>query len=232
MLKFYKTFKDFRDKRYDGMIITGAPVERMPFEQVDYWDELCEIMEWSKTHVHSTLHICWGAQAGLYHHFGIPKYDLDEKLSGVYDHYVERKSSMLMRGFDEVFRVPQSRHTTIRREDVEACPSLKILASSKEAGIYALSTEGGRQVFITGHSEYDAETLQDEYLRDKKAGMNPHVPVNYYPGDDDTKPPMVTWRSHANLLYQNWLNYYVYQTTPFDINTISESIQEENDPVI
>ena len=221
MLNFYKVFSDVKDRYFDGMIITGAPVEKMPFEEVEYWDELCEIMEWSKTHVHSTFHICWGAQAGLYYHYGIPKYDLPEKLFGVFPHRVERRSNMLMRGFDDVFMVPHSRHTTIHREDVEACRALKILAASEEAGIYAVSTEGGRQIFITGHSEYDIDTLDKEYRRDKDAGLPIHVPANYYPDDDDTQLPLVTWRSHANLIYQNWLNYFVYQATPYDISTIT-----------
>ena len=220
LFQFYKTFDDVKDRNYDGLIITGAPVEQMPFEEVEYWDELCGIMEWSKTHVFSTFHICWGAQAGLYYHYGIQKYPLAEKLFGVFPHRVERRSSMLMRGFDEIFMVPHSRHTTIHRENVEKCPMLKILASSEKAGIYALSTEGGRQVFITGHSEYDAGTLQKEYLRDKNAGLPIHVPENYFPNDDDTLPPLVSWRSHANLLYQNWLNYCVYQITPYDIHTL------------
>ena len=220
LLKFYQTFEDVKDRWFDGLIITGAPVEQMPFEQVEYWPELCRIMEWSRTHVHSTFHICWGAQAGLYYHYGIGKTDLPEKLFGVYPHRVERRSSMLMRGFDDVFMVPHSRHTSVRREDIERCGKLKILASSEQAGVYAMATEGGRQIFITGHSEYDARTLEAEYLRDKNAGLPIHVPENYYPGDDDTKPPMVTWRSHANLLYQNWLNYFVYQTTPYDLSDI------------
>ena len=220
LFRYYKTLDDVKDQRFDGLIITGAPVEQMPFEQVEYWPELCRIMEWSKTHVYSTFHICWGAQAGLYYHYGIRKYDLPEKLFGVFPHTVERRSSMLMRGFDDTFMVPHSRHTTIRREEVESCGKLKILASSPQAGIYALSTEGGRQIFITGHSEYDAGTLQKEYLRDKNAGLPIHVPENYFPDDDDTQPPRVTWRSHANLLYQNWLNYFVYQATPYDLDTI------------
>ncbi|MBR2880069.1 MAG: homoserine O-succinyltransferase [Oscillospiraceae bacterium] len=222
MLKFYTTFDKIRDRYYDGMIITGAPVELMDFEEVDYWDELCEIMDWSKSHVHSVFHICWGAQAALYHHYGIPKYTLDEKLFGVFPHTVERRSNMLLRGFDEVFMAPHSRHTSVHREDIEACPQLKILASSPEAGVYALATEGGRQVFITGHSEYDRETLKLEYERDKNQGLPIHVPYNYFPNDDDTKEPLVTWRSHANLLYQNWLNYFVYQTTPYDLNALAE----------
>ena len=220
LFRFYKTFDEVRHRNFDGFIITGAPVEQMPFEEVEYWPELCEIMEWSLTHVHSTFHICWAAQAALYYHYSIPNYPLPEKFFGVYPHRVERRSSMLMRGFDDVFMVPQSRHTSIHREDVERCAHLKILASLEDGSIYAMATEGGRQVFITGHSEYDAETLHNEYIRDKNAGKPIHVPVNYYPDDDDTKPPRVTWRGHANLLYQNWLNYYVYQATPYDIQTI------------
>jgi len=222
MLSFYKTFEDVRHQHFDGMVITGAPVEQMAFEEVDYWDELCQIMEWSKTHVTSTFHICWGAQAGLYYHFGVKKLPLEKKLFGVFEHTVERRSSMLLRGFDDTFFVPHSRHTTIERADVERVPDLKILASSPEAGIYAIATDKGRQIFITGHSEYDAETLKLEYERDKKAGLPIDVPVNYFPGDDDTKPPRVTWRSHANLIYTNWLNYYVYQRTPYIIDDIAK----------
>lgn len=220
MLAFYKTFDQVSMNTYDGMVITGAPVEQMPFEEVEYWDELCEIMEWSKTHVTSVFHICWGAQAGLYYHFGIPKYPLEHKLFGVFPHHVERRSSILFRGFDDTFMVPHSRHTTIRREDVEKVPELKILATGEEVGIYALSTDRGRQIFITGHSEYDPETLGKEYRRDKDAGLPIAVPKNYYPNDDDTKPPIMSWRAHANLLYSNWLNYFVYQTTPYDITKI------------
>ncbi len=220
MLAFYKTFDDVKDCKFDGLIITGAPVEQMEFEQVEYWDELCAVMEWSKTNVHSTFHICWGAQAGLYYHYGIKKYPLEKKLFGVFPHTVERRSSMLLRGFDDEFMVPHSRHTTVRREDIETVPELKILASSPEAGVYAISTEGGRQIFITGHSEYDRDTLKNEYLRDKNAGLPIDVPKNYFPNDDDTLEPRVTWRGHANLIYSNWLNYYVYQTTPYDISAI------------
>ncbi|MBQ7785696.1 MAG: homoserine O-succinyltransferase [Clostridia bacterium] len=221
MLSFYKTFDDVKHQHFDGMVITGAPVEQLEFERVDYWNELCRIMEWSKSHVTSTFHICWGAQAGLYYHFGIRKLPLDQKLFGVFEHTVERRSSMLLRGFDDTFFVPHSRHTTIDRADIEAIPELKILASSEEAGIYAIATDKGRQIFITGHSEYDAETLKLEYERDKKAGLPIGVPKNYFPGDDDSKPPRVTWRSHANLIYTNWLNYYVYQRTPYIIDDIA-----------
>ena len=220
MLKFYTDFDHVRDRYFDGMVITGAPVEKLPFEAVEYWDELCAIMEWSKTHVHSTFHICWAAQAALFYHYGIPKYDLPEKLSGIYPHRVVRRSSMLMRGFDEVFYAPHSRNTTVLLEDVLACEKLKVLAASERAGLYAAATEGGRQIFITGHSEYDADTLKNEYLRDLKQGLNPRVPEHYFPEDDPTRPPLVNWRSHANLLYMNWLNYFVYQSTPYDIETI------------
>ena len=220
LLAFYKEFSDVRDRYFDGLVITGAPVEKMEFEEVEYWDELAEIMEWSKTHVHSTLHICWGAQAGLYYHYGIKKYLMEEKLSGVYEHTVDYKRSILFRGFDETFYVPHSRYTTVKREDIENIPILKILASSEEAGVYAVITPGGKQVFLTGHSEYDANTLEKEYKRDKALGINPKVPKNYYPGDDDTKPPVIRWRAHATLLFTNWLNYFVYQTTPYDIDKI------------
>ena len=220
MLAFYKTFDEVENQFFDGMIITGAPVEQMPFEEVEYWDELCHIMEWSKTHVHSTFHICWGAQAALYYHFGIEKVPLAKKLFGVFPHKVVYKNPILLRGFDDIFWVPHSRHTTVRWEDVAAVPEIKILAGSEEAGLYAMITPGGRQVFITGHSEYDAETLKLEYLRDKNAGLPIDVPKNYFPDDDDTKPPMVRWRGHANLLYSNWLNYIVYQTTPYDVMAI------------
>lgn len=221
MISFYKHFEDIKDNKYDGLIITGAPVEQMPFEEVEYWDELCRIMEWSKTNVTSTFHICWGAQAGLYYHYGIQKYPLDKKLFGVFPHKAEHKRSMLLRGFDDEFWVPQSRHTTVLREDIEKHPELKILASSEEAGVYAVATERGKQIFITGHSEYDADTLKNEYLRDKNAGLPIDVPKNYFPNDDDTKKPVVRWRSHANLIYSNWLNYFVYQITPFNIDEIN-----------
>ncbi len=220
LFTFYKTFDDVKERTFDGMIITGAPVELMEFEQVEYWEELCEIMEWSKTHVHSTLHICWGAQAGLYYHYGIKKHTLDAKLFGVFPHTVDYKHSILFRGFDDVFMVPQSRHTTVNTEDVERVEELKILSTSEKGGLYAAATKGGRQVFITGHSEYDADTLKNEYLRDVSEGKPIAVPENYFPDDDPAKDPIVTWRSHANLLYTNWLNYFVYQTTPYDISEI------------
>ena len=220
MLKFYTDFAHVRGRYFDGMVITGAPVEKLDFDQVEYWDELCQIMEWSKTHVHSTFHICWAAQAALYYHYGIQKIPLPEKLSGVYPHWVVRRSSMLMRGFDDRFMVPHSRNTTVALEDVMACDKLKILAVSEKAGLYAAATEGGRQIFITGHSEYDADTLKGEYIRDLKQGLNPHVPENYFPNDDPSREPIMSWRSHANLLYMNWLNYFVYQSTPYDIQTI------------
>jgi homoserine O-succinyltransferase len=217
LLNFYKSFDELKDRKFDGMVITGAPVELMDFEDVDYWDELCRIMEWSKTHVHSTIHICWGAQAGLYYHYGIQKYQMEKKMFGVFKHKADYKRSILLRGFDDTFWVPQSRHTTIHREDVEAVPGLKILASSDECGVYAVSSKGGRQIFITGHSEYDPDTLKNEYLRDKNLGLPIDVPANYFRDDDDTKEPIVRWRGHANLLFSNWLNYFVYQTTPYDI---------------
>ena len=222
LLAFYKTFDEVKDNNYDGFIITGAPVEHLEFEEVEYWDELVSIMEWSKTHVHSTLHICWGAQAGLYYHYGIKKYPLDEKLFGVFHHKVDYKKSILFRGFDDDFLVPQSRHTTVLREDIEAVSDLKILASSEEAGVYAVTSKKGKQIFITGHSEYDADTLKGEYLRDLSQGKPIKIPVNYFPGDNPKKPPLVRWRAHANLLFSNWLNYFVYQTTPYDIKSVSK----------
>ena len=220
LLSFYKTFDELKDRKFDGMVITGAPVEKMQFEDVDYWDELCRIMEWSKTHVHSTFHICWGAQAGLYYHYGIPKYPLEEKLFGVFSHQKEYKHAILLRGFDDDFYAPHSRHTTVKRTDLEGIPGLKILASSPRAGVYAVMSKEGRQIFVTGHSEYDADTLKQEYLRDKKLGLPIRVPENYFPGDDEGRDPIVRWRGHANLLFSNWLNYFVYQTTPYDIMTI------------
>ena len=226
LLNFYKSFDELKHRKFDGMVITGAPVELLDFEDVDYWDELCQIMEWSKTNVHSTIHICWGAQAGLYYHYGVPKHKLQEKMFGVFRHKADYKRSILMRGFDDNFWVPHSRHTTVLREDIEAVPELKILASSEDAGIYAVMNDRGRQIFITGHSEYDQDTLKNEYLRDKNLGLPIKVPENYFPNDDDTKDPIVRWRSHANLLFCNWLNYFVYQTTPYDIKSIGQSASE------
>ena len=222
LLSFYKSFEEIKHRKFDGMVITGAPVEHMEFEDVDYWEELTEIMRWSKTNVHSTLHICWGAQAGLYYHYGIQKHPLPEKLFGVYEHQADYKRSILMRGFDDVFWVPHSRHTTVLREDIESVPGLKILASSKEAGVYAVMSKEGRQIFVTGHSEYDPMTLNSEYVRDKNLGLPIKPPVNYFPENDDTREPIVRWRGHANLLFSNWLNYFVYQTTPYDIMTIGQ----------
>lgn len=223
LLAFYKVFDDVKAENFDGMIITGAPVEHLEFEQVEYWDELCCIMEWSKTHVHSTFHICWGAQAALYYHFGVKKHKLDNKMFGVFPHKADYKRSILLRGFDDVFMVPHSRHTTVLREEIERIPEIKILASSEKAGIYAMSTENGRQIFITGHSEYDAQTLNNEYKRDVAAGKKINIPENYFPDNNPLLEPIVTWRSHANLLYSNWLNYFVYQTTPYDINKIERN---------
>ena len=222
LLTFYKTFEEIKHKKYDGMIITGAPVELMDFEDVEYWDELCEIMEWSKKHVTSTFHICWGAQAGLYYHYGIEKKPLSQKLFGVFLHRADYRRAILLRGFDDEFWVPHSRHTTVDRADIETVPGLKILASSEEAGVYIVMNKEGRQIFVTGHSEYDPDTLEREYLRDKYLGLPIQVPKHYYPNDDDSKPPIVRWRGHGNLLYSNWLNYFVYQTTPYDIMTVGQ----------
>ena len=222
LLTFYKSFDELKDRKFDGMVITGAPVEQMDFEDVDYWDELCRIMEWSKTNVHSTFHICWGAQAGLYYHYGIKKQPLPEKLFGVFEHRADYKRSILLRGFDDTFYVPHSRHTSVRREDIEAVPELKILASSDDAGVYAVMNKEGHQIFITGHAEYDPLTLEAEYLRDKNLGKPIAVPENYYPNDDDSRQPIVRWRGHANLLFSNWLNYFVYQTTPYDIMNVGK----------
>lgn len=220
LLAFYKVFDDVKMRKYDGMIITGAPVEHMDFEEVEYWDELCEILEWSKTHVTSTLHICWAAQAALYYHYGIGKHKLGKKYFGLYPHTADYKNSILFRGFDDVFMVPQSRHTTVYRKDIERVQGLKILASSKETGVYAASTHNGKQIYITGHPEYDTCTLSEEYFRDLDKGLDIDVPVNYFRDDDPANKPVNNWRAHANLLYSNWLNYFVYQTTPYDIETI------------
>lgn len=226
---FYKTFEDIRDKHYDGMIITGAPLAHLKFEEVGYWRELCEIMDWTRTHVYSTMHICWGAFAGLYYHYGIEPVALPQKLFGVYEHEVVRKSSILFRGFDDVFLVPHSREIAIPKDAVLKEKKLKILAESAKAGLYCLSTEGGRQIFLSGHSEYDARTLENEYLRDKQAGLPIALPENYYPQDDETKAPNVSWRSCANLLFANWINYIVYQTTPYDLSTLTKVREFEED---
>ncbi len=222
LLSFYRVFEEIKDRFFDGMIITGAPVEHLEFEEVEYWDELCRIMEWSKSHVYSTFHICWGAQAALYYHFGIPKVELDEKLFGIFPHTADYKKSILLRGFDDVFYLPHSRHTTIRREDVEEIPELKIIASSRIAGVTLMMTKNGRQIFMTGHAEYDQYTLDREYRRDLMAGKPIKCPVNYYPHDDMTQAPRVSWRAHGNLLYSNWLNYFVYQSTPYDLNGLPD----------
>jgi homoserine O-succinyltransferase len=227
MLAFYKTFDEVRNKKYDGMIITGAPVEQIPFEEVDYWPELCEIMEWSKTHAHSTLHICWGAQAGLYYHYGIQKQLLPQKLFGVFRHTVEDPNYILFRGFDDKFWVPHSRNTTVARADIEAVEGLKVLSASAEAGVYAVKSPESKQVFLMGHAEYDPGTLNKEYVRDVKAGIDILPPENYFPGDDPSQPPLVRWRSCAHLLYANWLNYCVYQTTPYDISEIKAGARTE-----
>lgn len=222
MLAFYKTFDEVKNESYDGMVITGAPVEQLDFEKVDYWPELCEIFDWATKNVHSTVYICWGAQAALYYHYGVKKIMLDKKLSGVYKHTIVDKKTMLLRGFDDVFNAPHSRHSGVDREEVLAVENLKLLAESDKAGVYLLKSKDNSQVFITGHAEYDADTLKKEYERDKLAGLNPSVPENYFPDDDDAKEPIVSWRSHANLLFYNWLNYFVYQSTPFDIEKIKK----------
>ena len=222
LLAFYKTFSDVKDEYYDGMIITGAPVEMMPFEEVDYWDELCAIMEWSKTHVHSTMHICWGAQAGLYYHYGIKKHVMDKKLFGVYPHKADHPTSMLLRGFDSVFNVPHSRYTYVNREDIEKNPELRILASSEEAGVHIVARIGGRQFFVMGHSEYDPLTLDAEYRRDVAAGLDTAPPENYYRDNNPDNEPIVSWRAHGSLVFINWLNYFVYQSTPYDLKDLGK----------
>ena len=221
LVTFYKTFDDINDAKFDGMIITGAPVEHLEFEEVAYWDELKEILNWKLHNVTSTLHICWGAQAGLYHQFGIPKYPLDAKMFGIFPHYVNKKNTSLLKGFDDVFYVPHSRHTWTRSEDVEKIPELEILSESEQAGLYIAATKDCRQIFVTGHPEYDPLTLKTEYVRDTNKGFDIATPKNYFPGDDTSKPPLVRWRSHANLLYSNWLNYHVYQQTPYDLGEIN-----------
>ena len=220
MKAFYKDFELMRNERFDGMIITGAPVEQMPFEEVSYWSEVSAIFDWARTHVTSTLYICWAAQAGLYHHYGVPKHDLPHKMFGIFEHTVNRPLLPIFRGFDDVFHVPHSRHTEIRREDIERCPELDILSESPEAGVYMVMARGGREFFVTGHSAYSPYTLDGEYKRDLAKGLPIDMPRNYYRGDDPSQPPLVRWRAHANLLFSNWLNYYVYQETPYDINEI------------
>ncbi len=220
MTKFYKTFDEVKHEKFDGLIITGAPVEQMEFEEVNYWNEFKTIMEWSLSNVYSTFHICWGAQAALYYHYGIKKYPLKEKIFGVFEHRICKPNTMLLRGFDECFFAPHSRHTEVRREDIEKVKEIDILSDSEQAGVYVMKTDGGRQVFVTGHSEYDRLTLKEEYDRDISRGFNIKVPANYFPDDDPKKSPVINWRGHANLLFSNWLNYYVYQETPFDLNEI------------
>lgn len=222
LLSHYTTFDKIRDNRYDGLIITGAPVESMPFESVNYWRELCDIMEWSKANVFSVMHICWGAQAALYYHYKIGKHPLPKKLFGVFEHDLLDKSCPLVRGFDDSFRAPHSRHTEVRREDIEACPRLRLLAASETAGVYLAISGDGRHIFVTGHSEYDADTLATEYRRDVERGLEIDIPCNYFPQDNPGLAPRKTWRSHGHLLFANWLNYYVYQATPFNIETISK----------
>jgi len=220
---FYKTFEDVRGRFFDGLIITGAPVEHLPFEEVDYWEELKGIMDWSRDHVTSILYICWGAQAGLYHHFGVPKYPLPQKMFGIFPHTVNKPNCKLLRGFDEVFYVPQSRHTEVRREDIEKVPELEILSESEESGVYIAASKDGKHIFVTGHSEYDPLTLKYEYDRDISRGLDIQLPKNYFPNDDPTQKPVSIWRAHANLLFSNWLNYYVYQETPYEWGLIKQN---------
>lgn len=220
MLNFYRTFDEVKAKTFDGMIITGAPIEHLDYEDVNYWNELKEIMEWSKENVTSTFHICWGAQAGLYYHYGIPKYSFNKKLFGVFEHRVLKKDKLLMRGFDDIFYVPHSRYTGIKTEDIEKVKELEILTTSEDAGVYIVASKDGKQIFVTGHSEYDPDTLKSEYLRDIDKGLDINIPKNYFKADNPNNEPLVRWRSHANLLYSNWLNYYVYQETPYDLHSI------------
>lgn len=220
LLKFYKTFEEIKDERFDGLIITGAPIEHLHYTDVDYWEELCEIFEWSKTHVYSTLHICWGAQAGLYYHYNVPKYDLPQKCFGIFPHHIEKPMDPLLKGFDELFMVPHSRHTEVRREDIEKCDELEILTASDISGVHIIGAKNGRQYFITGHSEYDRCTIANEYFRDVKKGLPIQIPANYFPDDDVTKEPIFSWRCHANQMFSNWLNYCVYQKTPYDLETL------------
>jgi len=217
---FYQTFSQVRKKRYDGMIITGAPVEHLPFEEVDYWKEICEIFDWAHKHVTSTMYICWASQAGLYHHYGIPKYPLEKKMFGVFDHTVSDKKLPLFRGFDDIYRAPHSRHTELKAADFENVPEVQLLSESGKAGVYMAMAENGRQIFITGHPEYSLRTLDREYKRDIDKGLPIDKPENYYPANDPDGRPILSWRSHANLLFSNWLNYYVYQETPYDLKDI------------
>lgn len=220
LLEHYTTFAEIRRRRFDGLIITGAPVENMPFEDVDYWEELKEVMDWARTHVTSTFYICWGAQAGLYHYYGIPKHPLAEKAFGVFPHHINVRYEKLLRGFDDLFFVPHSRHTEVRREDILAVPGLVLLSESEESGVYLVISADRRHIFVTGHSEYDPLTLKGEYDRDIDKGLPIQVPRHYFPGDDPGRDPLVLWRGHANLLYANWLNYYVYQQTPYDLTDL------------
>ena len=220
MKMFYKDFEIVKENRYDGMIITGAPLEHMDYEEVSYWNEITEIFEWSKTHVYSTVYICWAAQAGLYYHYNIPKYKLDKKMFGIFKHTVLDPKNPIFRGFDDEFFVPHSRHTEVRKEDILKNPALKLLSESPEAGVYMVQAKKGREIYIMGHSEYAPNTLRDEYIRDKEKGLDIEIPKNYFENDDPKKKPIVRWRSHANLLFVNWLNYFVYQSTPYDINKI------------
>ena len=220
LVKFYTTFDEIKNNRYDGMIITGAPVEQIEFEEVDYWDELCEILDWTRTNVFSTLHICWGAQAGLYRHYNVPKYALPHKMFGIFPHYLVNYSNKILKGFDELFYVPHSRHTEIKREDIEKVEELEILTESSLSGVHMVASKNGRQFFITGHSEYDRDTLSNEYFRDKNKGLPIEIPYNYFPDDNPENEPVFTWRCHANQLFSNWLNYCVYQETPFDLSEL------------
>lgn len=222
--KFYLSFDEIKNQNFDGVIITGAPVEKMEYEEVDYWEEISQIMEWTKTHATSTLHLCWGAQAGLYYHYGIPKHSLDSKMFGVFAHKVLLRKIPIVRGFDDVFYAPHSRHTEIRKEDILKHKELTILAESEEAGVFLVIDKDGKQIFVMGHPEYDRVTLHNEYMRDKNKGLPIAIPVNYYPNDDDTQKPLLQWRSHGNILYSNWLNYYVYQETPYEFINTSEII--------
>lgn len=227
LLRFYQSFQDIKEKRYDGLIITGAPVERLKFEQVDYWPELCQVLEWSKKNVYSSLHICWGAQAGLYYHYKIPKYELGEKLSGIYRHRILYPAHPILRGFDDYFLAPHSRYTEVKKSDIDRVSQLEVLAVSKEAGVYLVGSRNGRQFFVTGHSEYDRNTLKKEYLRDEKKGIPVNIPENYFPNDNPEKTPVMTWHSQASLLFSNWLNYYVYQSTPYDLSDLNSSADLE-----